>query len=730
MRFFAIAVCIIAAAAVSSVTAAAVSSVTVDQYDDLNNAIIRNAQLASQAHNAGNHAAAEQHIAAAERAFADAAALAPGEAQAYATAANFLLNTHRFDESIAQWDAALARVPAGNPARHQLADRARYTRFARASKGRDDAYAGGQGNLTAAVEWAERQRAAYPDHPEVSHFVGTVSIMQSEVDAALVEKALANFARAQEHGFVGWLAAKRALGHACAEGTAKHALERDVRAAARRASERGSEGAKAKAAVALVHESPPPPGAETLGAGSWHGQGPGAAPPGEAYYGTRGGDGDGGGSGDSGDGGGFLFAEEGWFVARFRNVALEGDDGLVSKAPRKGKARACRLYLPSAGNYADLRKNVQMKAVWQLPPGLGVPEQHAPWDDFNKGSYPNHGARLTRLNPGAGMRPMYGPARGPPPALAAAASVVSYACASYYHFVMEGLGRLLMLRPHLEARPELRLVVPEDRSRAQFITQFLALLGAPFDDAARRVAYDAEGGPNDARLRVKELLVADWPRVRQLGHRDVPPDAMHAVMPRSGLRMVRDFFRARVADADGAGEDAARPLVLWASREGAEMRQLDGAAALRGALAAALEARVPNAELRVFEGGRTKVADAVALFARAAAVVGVHGGALANVVFCAPSTAVVEIAPRSVQSWHYAHAAAALDLRYTRVHLEPDERGIAAQAVALSAANRARVVDAVVAGLLASDEDDVGEAGSLGGDGAGAAGSSNHRAEL
>ena len=57
----------------------------------------------------------------------------------------------------------------------------------------------------------------------------------------------------------------------------------------------------------------------------------------------------------------------------------------------------------------------------------------------------------------------------------------------------------------------------------------------------------------------------------------------------------------------------------------------------------------------------------MALFSRAVAVVGVHGGALSNILFCRDGTLIVEIAPRSVQSWHYAHAAAALGFEQVRV---------------------------------------------------------------
>ena len=56
--------------------------------------------------------------------------------------------------------------------------------------------------------------------------------------------------------------------------------------------------------------------------------------------------------------------------------------------------------------------------------------------------------------------------------------------------------------------------------------------------------------------------------------------------------------------------------------------------------------------------------EAAALFERAAVVVGVHGAALANVVFCRAGTALVEVPMKEPCFRDYTHAAMALDLRY------------------------------------------------------------------
>ena len=85
--------------------------------------------------------------------------------------------------------------------------------------------------------------------------------------------------------------------------------------------------------------------------------------------------------------------------------------------------------------------------------------------------------------------------------------------------------------------------------------------------------------------------------------------------------------------------------------------------------------------------GSGPTADAIALFARAAVVIGVHGGALANLVACGEGvTTVLEIGFRSRFTRHYAAASAALGLQYVLIELELPlyGQGVAAAEVTLS----------------------------------------------
>lgn len=68
------------------------------------------------------------------------------------------------------------------------------------------------------------------------------------------------------------------------------------------------------------------------------------------------------------------------------------------------------------------------------------------------------------------------------------------------------------------------------------------------------------------------------------------------------------------------------------------------------ALVAALtEALAGHAHVRLFDSQNVTIHQTIGLFHKALVVVGVHGGALANVAFCRPGTLLAEIAFRAPQ---------------------------------------------------------------------------------
>jgi capsular polysaccharide biosynthesis protein len=221
----------------------------------------------------------------------------------------------------------------------------------------------------------------------------------------------------------------------------------------------------------------------------------------------------------------------------------------------------------------------------------------------------------------------------------------------YYHFVVETLPKLVLLR---DALPALAALSPAaaapvacawNASRARVLlwgmpweADWLALLRVP---AAAAVAYEP------SRRYAAALLLL--------------PSPVPAVTPSAeALHAARDAVCAAVPGACGG----ARDLLVYASRAGERSRAVANEAPLLDALRAAFPA------LRVVVQRRgASAAELVATFARAVAVVGPHGAGLSHILFCQPGTAVVELVFMHSPPMMFWHMSAALRLRYAMAPL-------------------------------------------------------------
>ncbi len=75
---------------------------------------------------------------------------------------------------------------------------------------------------------------------------------------------------------------------------------------------------------------------------------------------------------------------------------------------------------------------------------------------------------------------------------------------------------------------------------------------------------------------------------------------------------------------------------------------------------------------QVFDSTKRNWLEQIDLFSRAEVVVGVHGGALANLVFCGPKVRVVEILPLTRVVSCFANLARVLELDYRSLLLAPE----------------------------------------------------------
>lgn len=633
-----------ALAAVAALVLVALAALAAaDKYDELCDAIIAHGQEAAKAHNGGDPKGAEEATRKAEEVFKKAVKMDPGQPQAFANIAVFYLNSQKFEKSLEMWEKAKARVD--DPGMLDFLEaRIQHTKYGFASSRRDKAYNSGQGNITEALHWCEEQERLLPS-PEVLHDKGTMMVMLGETDPSMSVRAVEALRKGQRIAYKGWLVGKKSAG-LCKQLSLDHdgigTFESFV-----------AQGAKDKSAVPVTFKHV---FEETRK---------------ERMYGTE----------------DLEVVYEGKstkmsakyrqglvYIAEMQQASLSGVDGVISDAQ-------CRMVLPSGREYLNLPANVQMVALWQHRPRNSKPQ----WHDYFKGRYPNHGMT-------------------PPAAVVfhqRAVSIVSYAVMSYYHWVMEGLGRLVLLQPLLEAEAStataassassssLKIIVPKDTSGNKFVTQFLELL--PFKlDKSRIVEHITNSGPNDVRFDIETLYYPDWEEVRAA---DGAPS--HCLTPPAVLERVRATFVPQPLPT--------QPVVVYAVRDSERMRRLDNEALLRKTLEAALPA---GHRIVLFRGSESDIKETIALFASAAAVVGVHGGALANIVFCAPGTPVVEIGLRAPQTRHFLHASQALGLDYHLVLLNPDERSVGAASVSAREEDIA-AVGSILKRALATSRDEL-----------------------
>jgi capsular polysaccharide biosynthesis protein len=328
-------------------------------------------------------------------------------------------------------------------------------------------------------------------------------------------------------------------------------------------------------------------------------------------------------------------------------VEIIGQDGIITQSKRGNKK--CEMFLPSAGIYHNLPRNVPMKMVWLNNNDQNIPDHAIPPHDYTKGKSRNFARSMTRSQI----------------MLERAASVVQYASMSYYHWVTEGLGRFLLLLPFLKKHSEMYLILPNSPTGHEnhFIVQYVRIVAPfmfnPVNTTSRIIWYNSESlVPIDTRLRVKKLYYANWNPMTSISHCLVPGNVLRLI--RSSF--VKSFSSSVIVDKRSK---TTKQLVIFCVRNNVSMRKFRDSTGLLEGLEELLSESSSHSFIR-FEGNQD-VREQIDMFSRAAIVVGVHGGSLANIVFCAPETVVFEIGFHTPQTDHYAHTSRELNLEYHRV---------------------------------------------------------------
>lgn len=202
---------------------------------------------------------------------------------------------------------------------------------------------------------------------------------------------------------------------------------------------------------------------------------------------------------------------------------------------------------------------------------------------------------------------------------------------NYYHWLFDFLPRLglVLARPDLAGQP---LIVGQPP--ASFETATLAHLGI---------------GPERLRA-IPQGTAASFTRlaVPDLGTVDAVPHA-------ETIAWLKATFVAK------PGRTGRR---LWLTRKEASTRRVVNEDEVLAALA--------PLGIEPFEAASLSVSEQAQAFAEAELVVGPHGAAFANLVFCRPGTRVIEIMPgRHKQLGYFPQIARACGLAHQRLHAHP-----------------------------------------------------------
>ncbi len=198
---------------------------------------------------------------------------------------------------------------------------------------------------------------------------------------------------------------------------------------------------------------------------------------------------------------------------------------------------------------------------------------------------------------------------------------------NYYHWMLEGLGRLAGADPAMLATTR-QVLVPEPV--AEFHAASLAYSGILEGRAVREV-----GATESMRV---ERMVVPW-----------SVSGFHQPHP-----CLRPFF-ARLRDA-APQRDEAWPSFLYIDRRGSDQRRLVNEAAVVEALA-----RRGFTSVRL---ERHPLADQIALFAHARMIVAPHGAGLTNLLFAQPGCRVVELLMDGYMNWCFRRLAAVAGIAY------------------------------------------------------------------
>ena len=343
------------------------------------------------------------------------------------------------------------------------------------------------------------------------------------------------------------------------------------------------------------------------------------------------------------------FQDSRTYVANVRNARISGPSGTITTVSE------CSLhyYSTSSWPHVPVHGDLWLSEVWKTNESM---------------SFYDHSLEFKYPPPAPPFRD--------PPRIHSAATVIDFATTNFFHFLTVTYPRLVYLLPYLDEDPEMALIVPQafkghsNRYQGKIVKTLLPQL-----DHSRFEYYDTSDKPG-TRFSVGTLLWVDNDRV--VARNGLPTHCLTSRNLLLGARIVAEALAKNSGPEKGSSTSS---FLCYAVRRDTSMRKLRSS--LDEELTALLKrvAKRFGVELREFDGSKVSFKDAVKTFANSAVVVGVHGAALANVLFSRPGSTLIELGFNAPVSRHYEHLARALDVDYVKIKLLGDEHAMGAEYV-------------------------------------------------
>ena len=251
-------------------------------------------------------------------------------------------------------------------------------------------------------------------------------------------------------------------------------------------------------------------------------------------------------------------------------------------------------------------------------------------------------------------------------------SLLQFSGAAFYHWFCEAIPRLAIAESLLGTElSAYKVLVPSIRgSPPSFVISTLQTF-FPEISASNIVPHNVETQLVDG-VEMVSWARQPCPPDSPFGNGSTPLQCASLAHP-TALRAARDRFVSHLTPSN----TQRAPYVLIAGRgHDTTMRNFD-----EQRLFAAVRTALPSSvEVFLFDASQQSLPESLALFHGAVGVVGVHGGALSNIMVCRPSTFLVEIGMNTIGAQQYRHVSTALGMRYYFSSVYPDslKRSIAA----------------------------------------------------